>query len=175
MPSRLEKGAVLLRVLCRRLVLLGLLLVSLPVQAWSQDLRIDVPVVLKEAKVVFNLGPRSFEGDEPTGLFFVSAMVARFREDGTRARIVAVFHGPSGYMLLGDAAYARARRWPAGNPYKAQIAQLLRDGVEIEECGATMGMQHWTNADLLPGVKVNTGANFRFVQLGQEGFVQLQP
>ena len=27
----------------------------------------------------------------------------------------------------------------------------------------------------LPGVKVNSGANFRIVQLVQEGFVQLQP
>jgi hypothetical protein len=33
----------------------------------------------------------------------------------------------------------------------------------------------WTNADLLPGTKVNTGANFRIVELVQEGFVQIQP
>ena len=34
---------------------------------------------------------------------------------------------------------------------------------------------HWTNADLLPGAKVDSGANFRIIQLVQEGFVQLQP
>ena len=38
-----------------------------------------------------------------------------------------------------------------------------------------MAYNHWVNAALLPGVKVNTGANFRIVQLVQEGFVQLQP
>lgn len=39
----------------------------------------------------------------------------------------------------------------------------------------TMADNHWQNAELLPGIKVNTGANFRIVQLVQEGFVQLQP
>jgi hypothetical protein len=34
---------------------------------------------------------------------------------------------------------------------------------------------HWTNANLLPGVKVNTGANFRLVDLMQQGYVMLQP
>ena len=62
-----------------------------------------------------------------------------------------------------------------GNPYKEQIAALLRDGVEIEECGQTMVVNHWPNSALLNGVKVNSGANFRIVQLVQEGFVQLQP
>jgi hypothetical protein len=31
------------------------------------------------------------------------------------------------------------------------------------------------NADLLAGVKVDTGANLRIVQLVQDGYVQLQP
>jgi intracellular sulfur oxidation DsrE/DsrF family protein len=35
---------------------------------------------------------------------------------------------------------------------------------------------HWRNADLLPGVKVDTGAIIRIVQLvQQEGYVQIQP
>ena len=38
--------------------------------------------------------------------------------------------------------------------------------------GRTKG---WVNADLLPGVKVDTGANLRIVQLVQDGYVQLQP
>ena len=39
----------------------------------------------------------------------------------------------------------------------------------------TMRDKGWTNADLLPGAKVNSGANFRIVELVQEGFVQIQP
>jgi uncharacterized protein len=138
-------------------------------------LRIDVPVVLKEAKVVFNLDHLAFEGDEPTGLDFMRDMVTRFRADHTKSRIVAIFHGAAGYMVLDDAAYDRVRNWRNGNPYKDQIAALQREGVDIEECGETMATNHWYNAELLPGVKVNTGANFRIVQLVQGGFVQLQP
>jgi intracellular sulfur oxidation DsrE/DsrF family protein len=47
--------------------------------------------------------------------------------------------------------------------------------VQIEECAQTMKANQWRNEDLLPDVKVNAGANFRIVQLVQEGFVQLQP
>jgi uncharacterized protein len=145
--------------------------------AGSSDntLTIDVPVVLKEAKIVFNLDHPAFEGDEPTGLRFLQIMTEHFRVDHTNARIVGIFHGVMGYMLLNDPAYDRVRSWQHGNPYKDQITALMRDGVEIEECGETMVDNHWYNADLLPGVKVNTGANYRIVQLVQEGFVQLQP
>lgn len=141
----------------------------------ANGLIITVPVRLTEAKVVFNLDNPAFEGDEPTGLQFLSVMTRQFRSDGTKAEIVAIFHGNSGYMLLGDAAYDRVRNWRQGNPYKDQIAKLMSEGVDIEECGETMAYNHWQNAELLPGVKVNTGANFRIVQLVQEGFVQLQP
>ena len=138
-------------------------------------LRIDVPVVLREAKVVFNLDHAAFVGDEPVGLDFLRIMTERFRADGTKARIVAVFHGEAGYMLLDDAAYDRVRNWGHGNPYKDQIAALMRDGVEIEECGQTMKVNRWTNEDLLPGAKVDTGANFRIIELVQQGYVQIQP
>lgn len=144
-----------------------------PVQA--QDIRIDVPVVLKEAKVVFNLDHRAFEGDEPTGLQFLRVMLPYFKRVGTRFNIVAIFHGAAGYMLLNDAAYDRARNWQGGNPYKEQIASLMREGVQIEECAETMVLHRWSNADLLPGAKVVTGANYRILQLVQDGYIQLQP
>jgi intracellular sulfur oxidation DsrE/DsrF family protein len=142
----------------------------------ANDVHVDVPVVLKDAKVVFNLDHPAFEGDEPIGLNFMRLMLARFRADHTSARIVAVFHGAIGYMLLDDNAYSRVRGWSRGNPYKDQIAALMAEGVQIEECAETMRDNHWRNADLLPGVKVDTGAIIRIVQLvQQEGYVQIQP
>ena len=141
----------------------------------GQQLRIDVPVVLKDAKIVLNLDHQAFEGDEPKGLRLLGDMIASFKRNQTKARIVAIFHGESGYMLLDDAAYDRVRNWRGGNPYKPQLANLMREGVEIEECGYTMAVRGWSNAELLPDVKVNTGAAFRIVQLVQEGFVQLEP
>ena len=156
---------------------LGLLLsVAAPTPTvQAQEIRIDVPVVLKDARVVFNLDRPAFEGDQPTGLQFLRIMVPQLKATSPTARFVAIFHGGAGYMLLDDAAYDRARNWQGGNPYKRQIEKLMADGVEIEECAETMRQHRWSNADLLPGVKVNTGANFRIVQLVQEGFVQLHP
>jgi uncharacterized protein len=142
----------------------------------ANGIQIEVPVILKDAKVVFNLDHPAFEGDEPTGLNFMRLMLARFRADHTSAQIVAVFHGDIGYMLLDDDAYNRVRNWSRGNPYKDQIVALMADGVQIEECGETMLANHWRNADLLPGVKADTGAIIRIVQLvQQEGYVQIQP
>jgi len=152
---------------------LALSLLALP--AAAQDIRIDVPVALKQAKVVFNLDHAAFEGDQPTGMQFMKILAAYFREQGTQARMVAIFHGAAGYLLLNDAAYGRVRNWTSGNPYKEQVAELIKAGVEIEECAETMRLNRWGNADLLPGVKVTTGANMRIIQLTQEGFVQLQP
>jgi hypothetical protein len=50
-------------------------------------------------------------------------------------------------------------------------------GIEICQssrlCGATATVHKWGNADLLPGVKVNTDAMARMSQLAQEGFVEI--
>jgi intracellular sulfur oxidation DsrE/DsrF family protein len=157
------------------LALFGVAPVFAAGQVSTTELTIDIPVRLKEAKVVFNIDHLAFEGDEPTGLQYMRVMTKEFRADGTKAQIVAIFHGDAGYMLLNDVAYNRVRNWEQGNPYKDQIAELRRNGVDVEECAETMRANQWINADLLPGTKVNTGANFRIVQLVQEGFIQLQP
>ena len=38
-----------------------------------------------------------------------------------------------------------------------------------------MRVMGWSNADLVAGAKVNTGANFRIIELVQQGYVQIQP
>jgi intracellular sulfur oxidation DsrE/DsrF family protein len=57
-----------------------------------------------------------------------------------------------------------------GNPYLKLITGLMEEGVRIELCGATAKANHWGNADLLPGVKVNTDAMARVTELEQKGF-----
>lgn len=76
---------------------------------------------------------------------------------------------------LNDRAYNAHRRVSTGNPYNGIIADLMAQGVQIEECAMTMRLQHISNQDLLECVKVNSGTNPRMVQLMQEGFVRLQP
>lgn len=144
-------------------------------EAPSDGIRVDIPVKLAAAKVVFNLDHRAFAGDEPVGLDFLRVMLDGFAAEGTKWQIVTIFHGAAGYMLLDDAKYDQVRNWTGGNPYKAQIRDLMAAGVSIEECAQTMRDFGWSNADLIPGVRVNTGANFRIIELVQDGFVQIQP
>ncbi len=138
-------------------------------------LTIDVPVVLKKAYVVMNMDHLAFDGKEPFGLLYMTLMTERFAADKTDWRIVAIFHGPAGYMILNDKAYNRVRKTRTGNPYRAEIEKLQKAGVQFELCGQTALEKKWVNDQLLSGIKVNSGANFRIVQLVQDGYVQIQP
>ena len=141
----------------------------------NEGIHIDVPVRLSQARVVFNLDHLAFDGDQPIGLQFMNVMVEQFRSSPMRWEIIAIFHGPNGYMALGDTRYDEVRHWKHGNPYKDQIAALQASGVQVELCAETMRLNGWGNADILPGVKVNSGANFRLIELTQQGFVEIHP
>ena len=135
-------------------------------------LQIDVPVQLEEANVVYNAGRLTWSGDVPYQLMELQ-LLAKTYSEGVKGQVVAVFHGDSGYLLLTDEAYNAFRGVTTGNPYKKIVSQLIKQGIQIEECGATASAMHWGNADLLPGVKVNTNAVVRFIQLEQEGYTYI--
>lgn len=135
--------------------------------------KIDVPVALKEAKVVFRLDRVAPGGDNSFALQQIDMLAERFKQMGTNARIVAVFNGDGGFMLLNDGAYDNAMKTQGGNPYKAMLDRLLAQGVQVEECGMTLMREKWSNAQLLPGVKVNAGANLRIIDLAQQGYTVL--
>lgn len=121
-------------------------------------------------------------GDMPFLLGDLNLLAGDYRESGTKGKIVAVFHGDAGYLVLNDKAYNADRhilndeRYNSGrhaksrNPYAELMAGLMNQDVQIELCGATAKANHWGNADLLPGVKVNTDAMARVTQLEQEGY-----
>lgn len=146
-----------------------------PSKAAENAITIDVPVVLKQAKVVFNMDHIALQGDLPIGMRYMDLLSKRFKENRTEGNIVAVFHGMAGYMLLNDEAYNQNRKVTTGNPYKDLVANLITEGVQIEECSVTMKGNNWGNKDLLPSIKVNTGAIGRLVQLAQEGYTAIQP
>ncbi len=145
------------------------------VQQKEPEIRIDIPVSLQKADVVFDIGRVSFSKDLPFALRFMDIMAKRFKEQGTAGQIIGSFYADAAYLLLDDQAYNRHRNITTGNPYKSLIAELQARGVQMEECSMSMKFQKIGNADLLPGVKVNAGANPRMVQLMQQGFVRLQP
>lgn len=135
--------------------------------------RIDVPVSLKEARVLFRIDRVGQGGDNRFALQQIAVMSEKLRQMGAETKVVAVFNGDGGFMLLNDMAYNDARKTKDGNPYKSQIGNLIAQGVEVEECGMTMMREGWANKQLLPGVKVNAGANLRVVDLVQKGYVLL--
>ena len=49
----------------------------------------------------------------------------------------------------------------------------MEKGVHLELCGATENANHWGNANLLPGIKVNVNAMVRLTQLEQEGYTMI--
>lgn len=141
----------------------------------ANPIHVDVPVVLKHANVVFNMDHLAFAGDLPFGMNYMHLLADRMKKMGTTGKIIGVFHGPAAYMTLNDKAYDAARHVKTGNPYAPLIAGLQKQGVQIEECAVSMKAHHWGNANLLPGVLVNSGAVGRIIQLVQEGYVQIQP
>ena len=136
---------------------------------------VDIPVALEKANVVFNMDHLAFAGDRPVGINYMHLLANRFQEMKTKGQIIGIFHGDAAYMTLNDKAYNAYRKVTTGNPYKELIAELTKQGVQIEECAVSMKNHQWGNEDLLPGVKVNTGAVGRLIHLLQEGFVQIQP
>ena len=49
----------------------------------------------------------------------------------------------------------------------------MKRGVHVELCGATAKDHNYGNADLLPGIAINTDAMARTTQLVQEGFIKM--
>ncbi|OIQ96729.1 DsrE/DsrF-like family protein [mine drainage metagenome] len=147
---------------------------ALPAIAETQ-ITVDIPVKLKEAKVLFNMDHIALAGDLPVGMKYMDLLNKKMKMDETLGKIIGIFHGSAAFMTLNDQSYNAERKVTTGNPYKVLIEGLIASGVQIEECAVSMKGHHWTNKDLLPGVKVNSGAIGRIIQLTQEGYAQIQP
>ncbi len=136
-------------------------------------LNIDIPVRLAEVKVVFSIASLSFEGDLPASIFHLQLIMNDIADWKAKSQVIAVYHTNAGHVTLHDQAYNADRNIVTGNPYKQLVADLMKRGVQVELCGATAKVHNWGNADLLPGIKINTDAMARTTQLVQEGFVKM--
>lgn len=139
----------------------------------EKPLHIDIPVRLAAVKAVFSVGALMFEGDLPASIFHLQLIENDIASWGAKSQVIAVFHTNAGHVTLHDESYNAERNITTGNPYKGLVADLMKRGVQIELCGATAKVHKWGNEDLLPGVKVNTDAMARTIQLVQEGFVKI--
>jgi len=139
----------------------------------EKPLNIDIPVKLSNVKVVFSIGALQFEGDLPASIFHLQLLKNDIGDWNAESEVAAVFHTNAGHVTLHDSAYNADRNIATGNPYKNLIADLQRRDVQVELCGATARAHNWGNADLLPGIKVNTDAMARTTQLVQSGFAKI--
>ena len=141
--------------------------------ASAKPLHIDIPVKMTDVKMVFSIGALSFEGDLPASIFHMKLIENDVEDWKAESEVIAVFHTNAGHVTLNDTAYNGDRNIATGNPYKELVADLAKRGVQIELCGATAKAHGWGNADLLPGIKVNTDAMARTTQLVQQGFAKI--
>jgi len=139
----------------------------------EKALHIDIPVKLSEVKEVYSVGALAVEGDLPAAIFHMQLITNDAADWNAKAQVIAVFHTNAGHVTLDDSAYNADRNIATGNPYKMLLADLMARGVQVELCGATAKAHHWGNADLLPGIKVNTDAMARTTQLVQQGFAKI--
>jgi intracellular sulfur oxidation DsrE/DsrF family protein len=136
----------------------------------DQKLRIDIPVKLEKANVVMDIGHMVMAGDMPFFLGDLRLLTTDLNDWKAQGQVIAVFHGDAAYVVLNDHTYNSNRHVQTGNPYGKLLAGLMKQGVQIELCGATAAGNHWGNTNLLPGVKVDTNAMVRVTQLEQKGY-----
>jgi len=141
--------------------------------AQEKPLHIDIPVKLTEVKIVFSIASLSFEGDLPASIFHLQLVMNDIANWKAKSQVVAVFHTNAGHVTLHDQAYNPDRNIATGNPYKKLVTDLMERGVRVELSGATAKVHGWGNADLIPGININTDAMARTTQLVQEGFVKI--
>ena len=141
--------------------------------AQGKTLHIDIPVKLTEVKAVFSIASLSFEGDLPASLFHLQLIANDISDWKAKSQVVVVFHTNAGHATLHDQAYNPDRNIATGNPYKTLVTGLMERGVQVELCGATAKAHGWGNADVIPGIKINTDAMARTTQLVREGFVKI--
>ena len=141
-------------------------------------LHIDIPVKLEKANIVFDIGHLVLNGDMPSFIGDMDLLLSDLSDWNVKGEVIAVFHGDAAYLVLTDAYNANRHVQTGhpvhtGNPYAKLLTGLMDQGVQIELCGATAAANHWGNADLLPGVKVNTNAMVRVTELEQKGFTMI--
>jgi len=139
----------------------------------AKPLHIDIPVKMANVRTVYSIGALAFEGDLPAAIFHLQLIEGDISDWNAKSEVIAVFHTNAGHVTLHDKSYNADRNTATGNPYRDLVQDLMGRGVQIELCGATAKAHGWGNADLLPGVKVNTDAMARTTQLVQAGFVKI--
>lgn len=110
------------------------------------------------------------------GLERVQRLVEEYRSLGipySDIHICAVFDGDAAYWMLKDQPYEAFTSKAEENPNKVLIDRLVASGISVEISAQTMAEHGWSKGDLLPGIRVVSGANARIADLGSKGYAYL--
>jgi intracellular sulfur oxidation DsrE/DsrF family protein len=108
------------------------------ISASGKPLHIDIPVKLKDVKTVYSIDALAFEGDLAASIFHLQLITNDIADANAKSEVIAVFHTNAGHVALHDVAYNTDRNITSGNLYKDLLADLMKRGVRVELCGATL-------------------------------------
>lgn len=98
-------------------------------------------------------------------------------KQGKDYEIVMVFRGEGAQFLLTDAAYDQKVKQPhpKGNPNRAMLDALNKDGVVMYECAVAMKGKGYTPQDLLPYSRIVESGITALVDLQKSGYLPVTP
>ena len=91
--------------------------------------------------------------------------------------IVMVFRAAGSQFLLTDDAYDAKAKIPheKGNPNRAIIEALQKDGVKMYECGVAMKLMGYQPGDIMPFARVVASGIGAIVDFEQSGYSEITP
>lgn len=128
-------------------------------------------------KTAYEITKAEWQDGIGKGLATLKAMLKLYRSIGVNPEdlnLHAVFHSKAGAWMLTDEAYNGHTEGTGGNPNKAVIRELVKEGVSIELCHQTMKHNGWEKEDILPAVKIVTNAYSRLADLQLQGFAYIK-
>jgi intracellular sulfur oxidation DsrE/DsrF family protein len=98
-------------------------------------------------------------------------------KNGKDYEIAMVFRAAGSQFLLKDDAYDEKAKGqhPKGNPNRAIIEALQKDGVKMYECGVAMQMLGYETSDLLPVARIVTSGIAAIIDFEKSGFQEITP
>lgn len=127
----------------------------------------------QNVRIAFQVSTGEMKHGVNKGLHYVEHIMNHYRKNGIPAesvKISAVLYGEASSAFLTDQALTKTRNKTSTNPNTALIKKLIARGVSMELCGESKRLRKISDSDLLPGIKVVTGAYARIVDLQQDGY-----
>ncbi len=98
-------------------------------------------------------------------------------KSGKDFEIAMVFRAAGSQFLLNDEAYNHKVKQAhgKGNPSRAILDALAKDGVKMYECGVAMKVKKYTAHDLLPYARIVVSGMGALVDLEKSGYLPVTP